>query len=167
MKYGIENFEVTIVATCFSLEMANFLESCFIKKYDTFKNGFNLTSGGGRCDISEETRMKMSQANKGRTVSEETRTKISQANKGKKRSEESRVKMSQARKGKIPSEETRMKISQAAKGRFMIQCEELSTGIVKILPSCEVEKEYNFSKTTRNKYITLQQSYKGILMTRV
>lgn len=57
--------------------------------------------------ISEETRKKISKANKGRPAH----------NKGKKLSEETRKKMSEARKGHPTSEETRNKISIAAKGR--------------------------------------------------
>ena len=49
---------------------------------------------------SEETKKKMSEANKGKHLSEETKLKISEANKGKKRSEETRKKISEAKKGK-------------------------------------------------------------------
>ena len=44
----------------------------------------------------EETRQKISQSEKGKTVSDETRQKISQAKKGKKRTDETRQKISQA-----------------------------------------------------------------------
>ena len=50
-------------------------------------------------------------------MSEETRRKMSESNKGLKRSDESRRKMSEAHKGHIVSEETRIKISEANKGR--------------------------------------------------
>ena len=79
-------------------------------------------------NISDDTRKKMSEANKGRTHSEETRRKISEANKGKKHkpfSEETRRKMSESRKGRhspmkgrTHSEETRRKMSDAAKRRW-------------------------------------------------
>ena len=48
--------------------------------------------------LSEETRIKLSEANKGKSLSEETRRKISEAKKGKSLSEETRRKMSEAKK---------------------------------------------------------------------
>ena len=78
-------------------------------------------------NISDETRKKMSESQKGRTsnrkgvtLSEETRKKISEAKKGKKLkpfTEEHRKKMSEAKKGRRLSEETRKKISESQKGR--------------------------------------------------
>ena len=65
--------------------------------------------------LSEETKRKMSESRKGRIVSEETRKKQSESNKGKTRSEESRKKMSGSQKGRIVSEKTRRKISEANK----------------------------------------------------
>ena len=53
---------------------------------------------------------------RGKKLSEETRAKISAANKGKKRSEETKAKISAARKGKKLSEETRAKMSEAKSG---------------------------------------------------
>lgn len=80
---------------------------------------------------SEETRIKISEANKGQSAwikvkhhSEETRKKISETmkgkyawNKGKKFSEETRRKISEANKGKKLSEEHRIKLSEAKKGK--------------------------------------------------
>lgn len=48
--------------------------------------------------ISEETRIKISLANKGKIVSDETRRKISEVNKGKTLSEETRAKLSKSHK---------------------------------------------------------------------
>lgn len=73
---------------------------------------------GRKC--SEETKRKISEANKGKHPSEETRRKLSESHKGKKFSEETKRKMSKSlkgRKGKSPSEETRAKLSRATKGR--------------------------------------------------
>jgi len=66
---------------------------------------------------SEETRKKMSEAQKKRWENPEERKKISIGNKGKKHSEEARKKMSEVRKGKIVSEEIRRKMSEAGKGK--------------------------------------------------
>src|SRR5262249_39866887 len=63
--------------------------------------------------VSEETRAKMSAAQKGRTLSEEARAKL----KGRSPSAETRAKMSAAQKGHILSEQARAKVIQALTGR--------------------------------------------------
>lgn len=68
-------------------------------------------------EVSLDTRMKLSIANKGKHRSEETIKKIAFKNKGKKRTMESRIKMSIAAKGKIISEITRQKLREASIGR--------------------------------------------------
>jgi len=67
--------------------------------------------------LSEETKIKISEARKGKPLSEETKIKISEARKGKPLSEEHRRKLSEAHKGKTRSEETKRKISEAHKGK--------------------------------------------------
>ena len=75
---------------------------------------------------SEETKKKISEANKGKRIgkdnsfygkhhSEDTKKKISEAKKGKQLSEETRNKMSEAKKNM--SEETKNKLSEAQKGK--------------------------------------------------
>ena len=73
--------------------------------------------------LSEETRQKLSEANKGNPSwmkgkhhSEESRKKIGAARKGKHHSEETRLKISSALKGKSLSAETCKKMSEARKG---------------------------------------------------
>lgn len=69
---------------------------------------------------SEETRRKMSDAQRGisrRPHTEEEKRKIGEASKGHKLSEESRQKISKARKGIVFSPETIRKMSEAKKGR--------------------------------------------------
>jgi hypothetical protein len=82
-------------------EWAHFMEMEFIDFYGRLNDGTgileNLTDGGegssGRI-LSEETKQKISQANKGKLTTEETRRKISEANKGKLRSKETKQKIS-------------------------------------------------------------------------
>jgi len=103
--------------------------------------GYNLREGGGgRGKFSEETKKKMSEAqrgekhpmygkkiseepNYGKQLSEETKQKISFAHKGEKsvwfgktHSEETKKKMSEARTGKKLSEETKQKLREARTG---------------------------------------------------
>ena len=68
-------------------------------------------------DPSEETKKRMSEAHKGKILSEETKRKLSEAQKGKIRSEEHKINISEAKKGKTHSEETKIKISEAHKGK--------------------------------------------------
>lgn len=60
-KYGEEAFEFKAIHICDELDILNDLEVYYIKKYDSYNNGYNLTSGGDgfEGEISEETRLKM------------------------------------------------------------------------------------------------------------
>lgn len=69
---------------------------------------------------SEETRRKISEANKGRITSQSTREKLSKAHKGKKLSEETKKKLSEINKGRKRgplSEETKKKLSERFSGK--------------------------------------------------
>lgn len=49
------------------------LEKYYIKKYDTFNNGYNSTEGGFSGKLSDETKQKISESLKGRPMSELTK----------------------------------------------------------------------------------------------
>lgn len=129
-KYGEENFKFEVLLEC-PVDMLNVWERDMIALYDCISpNGYNLTEGGeGGYRRSEETKIKISNAQKGKHLSEETRRKMSEVKKGKKLqpfSVEHKRKISEANKGKTPwnkgktnvfSEETRLKISEAKKGK--------------------------------------------------
>lgn len=72
---------------------------------------------------SDETRRKLSEANRGKEISEETRKKLSVSSSGKKRSEEQKKKMSELQKAaggygpSVQSEDVKNKISQSLLGR--------------------------------------------------
>jgi group I intron endonuclease len=120
LKYGFdEGFEHIVLPTVYKTqEELNAAEIATIAKYDSFNNGYNATLGGGGFGkLSEETRRKISESNKGRKRSEESRRKMSEAAKGKVVSEETRRKISEVRKGKKRSEETKRKISEYQKGK--------------------------------------------------
>lgn len=44
-KYGIDNFEFTILEECETSELGQ-KEEYYIHKYDTYNNGYNMTTGG-------------------------------------------------------------------------------------------------------------------------
>jgi len=88
-KYGKENFIIEKVQEASSQEELDNLEIYYAKKYNTFSpNGYNLKAGNGNGCVSEETRRKISIANKGRVASEETREKLRISHLGQKPTEE-------------------------------------------------------------------------------
>lgn len=110
-KYGIENFEVNKqIDVAFSREELNIKEKCWIAIYDSFNNGYNMTTGG------EGTSGLNAFANKTEEEMKIIGKKISEANKGKHRTNEAKRKMSKARKGKHLSEEHKRKINESRKG---------------------------------------------------
>lgn len=59
-KYGIENFEKEILETCADKNSANVAEIFYIKKYDTIKCGYNISTGGNGGDLGKITNEKIS-----------------------------------------------------------------------------------------------------------
>jgi group I intron endonuclease len=141
-KYGWDMFVQEYLAENLTIEEANKLEEHFINEHKTLTpNGYNLVPGGlnhrhsdetkrllsvTKQNISDETRLKLSEAGKRRIQTEETRQKIRKARLGSSQTEETRQKRQteeykkifrDAHLGKIVSEETRQKISKAKKGR--------------------------------------------------
>lgn len=73
LKYGWENIQHRVIAGNLSLEQANRLERYYIEHFDSVENGYNVSTGGGGTfgiPCSEQTKQKISAANKGRPVSE-------------------------------------------------------------------------------------------------
>jgi group I intron endonuclease len=107
VKYGKENFIIEEIDKADDIEELNEKEIYYINLYKSMSpNGYNLTTGGNNKRLSEETKRKISESNKGRKASEETIRKLSESHKGIKMSEESRNKLSMTNKGKKPSENT-------------------------------------------------------------
>ena len=109
-KYGVENFTKEIIEFCDKEVDLNDLEKHYIDKYNSTDKsiGYNLTNGGDGFSVGHTSWLK------GKQVSEETKRKISEANKGKPsptkgkttwikikhHSEESKIKISESNKGK-------------------------------------------------------------------
>ena len=78
-KYGQENFKVTLLEKCNTLEILNEKEVFYIAKYNSLSpNGYNLTTGGNNHQKqSEETKLKKSISligkNKGRIMDKRER----------------------------------------------------------------------------------------------
>ena len=142
-KYGADAFRVEVLESEVPESCLSKMEILHIRFFKSIApDGYNLTDGGegvsglkrgdpwnkGKTSIySDDTRRKMSEANKGKKLSPEARKKVSEAgkgrtpwNKGKKYTPEARQKMKghpAHNKGKSPSPETRQKMSKAHKGR--------------------------------------------------
>lgn len=106
-KYGFDNFTWEILETADTPEELPVLEAQYIKKYRTFTEGYNMTSGGEHYELSEISRQKISKKLTGRHKTEEHRRNLSEALKGRegwwkgrKRSEENLENISKALKGK-------------------------------------------------------------------
>lgn len=176
-KYGIEAFDFEILKECEDEEL-NQWEMYYIKELNTkVPNGYNMTDGGDgktgcSCHHTEETKKKISKANKGHIVTEEARKKISETHKGKHLSEEHKKKLSELFKNKIFSEETKRKISEAKKnvtfsedhkkklseskkGKYnthkskqLLQLNKNTNEVIAEFPSCnEVQRQFGFSQS--------------------
>lgn len=174
-KYGWDNFEHEIIASNLTKEEADNFEKILIKKLDTMnsKFGYNCKDGGSNGSLSEETRKKISESNKGsknhmygKTMSEEHRKKISEAHKGMIVPEETRKKISESLKGENSymygrhhSEETKKKLSELNKGKTL--SEEHKN---KIRESVRGEKHPFYGKHRSEEYkMKSSKSHKGLL----
>lgn len=100
-KYGISNFIVSILAEEITLEEANYLECKFIKEFNTISpQGYNIALGGKNFLHSQETKDKISMANKGKIRSLETRKLLSDSKKGVTFTESHKLNISKSLKGK-------------------------------------------------------------------
>jgi group I intron endonuclease len=138
-KYGIDNFFVGVVG-CYPIHELNTVEVRFIKELGTLApDGYNLRTGGNaRNSCCAETRRRISEAKKGKSLnlspesrqrwidrqkgrvhSEETKRKIAEAHKGKPRDAHTREVLIKCHLGKHLSAEHRQKIGMAGKGRIL------------------------------------------------
>ena len=106
LKYGWDNITHEILYSNLSKKEAELLEIELIDHYKSrdINYGFNISHGGNLTQLgkklSEETKQKISKANKGRKHSDEVRKRLSESHKGKKQSEETIQK--RANKNKRP-----------------------------------------------------------------
>lgn len=134
-KYGWNNFKHEILFDGLTKEEAEQKEIELIAYYKSnqSKRGYNLDNGG-KCvgTHSDQTKKKLSEANKGKHHSEETKRKMSQSGKGRIFSDEHKQKISESltgitrpylqgennpNYGKHLSDETKRKISESKKGK--------------------------------------------------
>lgn len=75
-KYGEANFSISILACTQDLDSLLLLEKELIEDYNSTELGYNLTSGGRYCSMTQDTKDKISRTKLGHAVSKETREKF-------------------------------------------------------------------------------------------
>lgn len=121
LKYGWDNFDHEIIADNLTKEEADNFEKLLIEKLDARNHlhGYNVRGGGSHGELSEETRRKLSEVNKGKTASEETRRKMSESHKGKTLSDNAKKALEKSHEGS--------KIAQySLQGKFIKNWESIS-----------------------------------------
>lgn len=138
-KYGPKNFEYTVLVKITGDNLdeirnyLNILEVGFIKMYDSYNNGYNMSEGGH--NMTEESKQKMIESKKGqipwnkglkgvtkgywsgKNRPDETNEKIRKTLKGRHLSEEHRRHIGEGNAGKKMSDDAKRKISEARKGK--------------------------------------------------
>lgn len=99
-KYGVDSFDWIVIDKCDTIERLNELEIFYIGFYDTFENGYNLTIGGNNYTCSEETKQKISIAQRGKKNHNYGKRGKETSMYGRKHSKETKKKMSDALKGR-------------------------------------------------------------------
>jgi hypothetical protein len=127
-KYGFENFIWTILCYASDKESLNKAEIYWIKKYKTMECGYNHREGGNGGKVTNETKVKLRESHMGQKawnkgllmgpVSDETKKKISEGNKGKRHNPETKKKLAEWHCGRKHTEISKKKMSKSARGRI-------------------------------------------------
>lgn len=154
LKHGWGNFDHVIVHDGMTRDDACLLEKHYIDYFKTQDKdlGYNIYEGGTAPSLPQETRDKIAKCLKGnkhclgRVTSEETKRKISEAQKGRPLTEEHRQKLCKPKSVTHPcSEEKRQHIIDSKKDKKPIIC--IETGIM--YPSIhECSRQMNLSATS-------------------
>jgi group I intron endonuclease len=79
-KYGIDNFEFSVIEEVDSVETLNIRENYYINEFKTLHpDGYNLNTGGFNKKWSEESKKKMSKSHTGKRLSQEHKDNISKS----------------------------------------------------------------------------------------
>jgi group I intron endonuclease len=127
-KYGDEVFEFEVLVDLGSLVMGEISPQTIVDEHEQYfiwifrsyerKFGYNLhNKARGRGRVTEETKKRISERNKGKKLSEEAKRKMSLARIGKVCSQETKKKIGEANSGRAKSEETLRRMSLSHKGQ--------------------------------------------------
>jgi hypothetical protein len=152
-KYGWNNFTTSILAENLTIDQANSLEPKFICEHNTLSpNGYNLTSGGLNHMVSEETRQKISESNKGKhrqSKTPEQKAKISASLKGRTVPPDVIAKSAASRRGVKRDAAVMQRIAAANTGKFRTteQCQRISKSLAGKPKSAEHKLKISMSRT--------------------
>jgi len=108
-KYGKDNFKIEKIDEASNIDELNEKEIFFIKEYKSlYPIGYNLTHGGLNCKMSEETKKKIGDSNRGKKVSPETIQRLRESHLGYKVKEETKKKLSEINKLKTIDRKVRV-----------------------------------------------------------
>lgn len=122
LKYGWENIEHYIVSSNLAETMAKKLEIHLISFFKSCGRSYNITNGGdGHLGYipSEETRRKLGNGRRGKPISEEHKLKLSKALKGRKAHPNTIAAIIRTHTNKIVSEETKQKLRECNLGKHL------------------------------------------------
>lgn len=154
-KYGSEYFKVEIIDNGIDLWDLRNLEQYYIKKYNTLSpNGYNLTTGGEFCLMSEETKLLLSTNNKGKSG-------VKGNAKGHKKTKEHIEKLTAIRQklfnsGKLKPWNKGIKTGRPAESAILnsaiahqkkVKCMDLNGNLIKIYNSLTETKKDGFNPT--------------------
>lgn len=115
-KYGLENFEFKILVKVENFELDR-LEKAIILRYDSVKNGYNITFGGNTplgIKRSEETKKKISDAKKGKPFNKSPASIASNMRRiGTHQTQETKDKISAKLSNRLLRQETKDKLSDS------------------------------------------------------
>ena len=168
-EFGKDNFDIIQIASANSVDELDNLERHFINLYNCkFPNGYNMTIGGKGSSghvLTEEQRKKNIDALKNRLpISEETRLKLSKAHKGKKMSKEAVEISRQKRIGQKRTDEQKERISKGRKGKHLLSDNGRKHPKEKVFLAMELIKQ-NVKQNTIVELTGLTQSYISNLKT--
>lgn len=76
-KYGADQFSISVLQKCLSVDELNEAEPLWIYKYNTLlPDGYNTTSGGNSFKFSQEAKTAMSARSKGRPKSDQAKARM-------------------------------------------------------------------------------------------
>lgn len=114
-KHGWDNFTTEILACGLSVNEANDVEAKMIVEYNTLSpNGYNLTAGGNNGKLSEETKRRISVANRGKCKTEEHKQKLRKPKPP--RSDAQRQRAREKQLGKHHTDQAKLKVATARRG---------------------------------------------------
>ena len=156
-KYGKENFKVKLLEECNNQIHLNEREIYWITKFNASKNDnyYNVSIGGNNfmtlVNHTEETKRKISEANKGKIVSDEIRKKISNTEKGKIVSNETKKRISEANRLRFKDPLERYKCGNSTRGKHISHSKEHNKKVAEALRN----KKY-IHKDNEIKYVKIK-----------